>query len=259
MGRKPRVHFEGARYHVTLRGNGKRTLFPDQEAFEYFLKLLAERLPRFECILHVYCLMTNHVHLVIEVGTIPLGRLIHSLEPAYARYFHKRFGTVGHLFYRPHGAKLCDRDEYLLTLLKYIHNNPIRAGMVAKPEEWPYSSARAYAGAPDPIVTTSLCMSLLSGQDSDPERYAEFMLAEPKSVISETPRLKVDLAALLAEAAGSGAVSPDQIVGAGRHKIVVDARRAFVRSAVEAGGKMMDIAGLLNRSPSSVSRLLRSG
>src|SRR6185503_15252840 len=97
------------------------------------------------CTILAYCLMGNHFHLAMRVGNIPLSRIMHRMLTTYAMAFNFRHDRTGHLFQARYKAILCLDDAYLLGLVRYIHLNPVRAGLVPKPENWPWSSHHLYA------------------------------------------------------------------------------------------------------------------
>jgi putative transposase len=177
MARRPRIHVQGGLYHVTLRGNHRQSIFAtdtDRRAFESFL---AHAQPRFEVRLHAYCWMTNHIHLLAEVGEPPLGRLMQNVASRYARFVQRRAGTTGHLFERRYHAVLVDSERYLVELLRYIHLNPVRGGLVAHPDDYAWSSHRCYLGlAARPWLTTDVALSRLAGNPVDARKtYAELI------------------------------------------------------------------------------------
>ena len=133
MARKPRVHVPGGIYHVMLRGNGGQDIFFEPEDRGEIYRLLGEGTARFEYRVHAYCLMSNHLHLAVEVGRIPLSRGMQNLAFRYTRWINRREKRMGHLFQGRYRALLVDRDAYLLELVRYIHLNPVRAGLVEEP------------------------------------------------------------------------------------------------------------------------------
>lgn len=155
MARKPRIHLPGGLYHVMLRGNGGQPVFlTDDDRYRFYL-LLQEGTIRFGFRVHAFCLMTNHIHLALQCGDIPLSRAMHNLSFRYTRWINWRENRAGHLFQGRYKAVLVDGDNYLLELVRYIHLNPVRAGMVETPEEYPWSGHRAYLGKEVlPLLTT---------------------------------------------------------------------------------------------------------
>ena len=146
MARKPRLHYLDAFYHVILRGNGGDDIFYSKADRSRFYLLLQEGVERYGHRIHAFCLMTNHVHLVIQVGEVPLSRIIQNVSFRYTRYLNRRRKRIGHLFQGRYKALLIDADSYLLELARYIHNNPIRAGLAKTPADYLWSSHRAYVG-----------------------------------------------------------------------------------------------------------------
>jgi REP element-mobilizing transposase RayT len=146
MARKARAEVEGGLYHVITRGNNRRQIFNSPADYEKFLLLLAVLKIKLPFFLYAYCLMTNHVHLLLERQASAVGRIMHRLLTGYAQYYNRRYRRVGHLLQGRHKAILCQSERYLSELVRYIHLNPVRAGMVTRPEDYQYSSHRAYLG-----------------------------------------------------------------------------------------------------------------
>ena len=144
MARPPRVDIAGGLYHVAARGNERKAIFRDDYDRERYLIRLAECRTRLGFFLYAYCLMTNHVHLVIERGPIPLSRIMLNLHSFHGQKFNRRHDRVGHLFQGRYKAFLVDRDRYLFSLLRYVHLNPVKAKIVRDPARFRWSSDRFY-------------------------------------------------------------------------------------------------------------------
>jgi putative transposase len=167
VSRKPRVYSPGAAYHVTLRGNAGQALFFDNRDRTRFYLLLQEGIERFRHRIHAFCLMSNHVHLAIQVGDIPLSRIMQNLSFRYTRWINWRQHRTGHLFQGRYKALMVDADAYLLELIRYIHLNPVRAGIVKGPEAYPWSGHRAYLGREEiPWLTTDWVLGQFSKKAS---------------------------------------------------------------------------------------------
>ena len=130
MARKPRIEYEGAFYHVITRGNRREKIFRDKKDFLKYLEILSHYKKRYRFRLYSYVLMSNHVHLLMETGKVSLSKVKQGINQSYTAYFNRKYKTVGHLFQGRYKALLCDRERYLLSLIKYIHFNPVRAKMV---------------------------------------------------------------------------------------------------------------------------------
>ena len=155
MARKLRIVFEGAIYHVTVRGNGRQDIFRDDGDRGRFLDQLSEQAGKHGVRLYLYCLMNNHVHLLVETPGANISRFMQALMTAYTMYFNKRHRRVGHLLQGRFGGKPVEGDEYLLKLSRYVHLNPVHVGEIEKrpPKEqvrylrgYRWSSYPAYAG-----------------------------------------------------------------------------------------------------------------
>ncbi len=178
MARKPRVHYPSGLYHVMLRGNARQDIFFDADDRYRFYLLLQEGTERYGYRIHAFCLMSNHVHLAVQVGDIPLSRGMQNLSFRYARWANWRQSRSGHLFHGRYKAVLVDTDQYLLTLVRYIHLNPIRSGLFTKPSEYRWSSHRAYCGLELlPWLTTEPTLAVFRGKDGQARsRFDSFVM-----------------------------------------------------------------------------------
>lgn len=147
MARKPRIHYTGAVYHVMLRGNAGQPIFYDSKDYSIFEQLVTEGIKRFNHQIHGYCWMPNHIHLVVEVADVPLSKIIQNLSFRYTRWINQRKKRAGHLFQGRYKAILIDTDNYLIELIRYIHLNPVRSGLVTSPADYSRSGHQAYLGS----------------------------------------------------------------------------------------------------------------
>ena len=143
MPRYPRLQFPDAFYHVTSRGNRGEPIFEDAVACRRFLSVLLEAQRRCGWRCFAYCLMTNHYHLVLMTPEPNITQGMQHLNGMYARWFNRRHGLEGHLFQRRYHTAMIESDWHLLEACRYVVLNPVRAGLVAAPEEWTWSSYRA--------------------------------------------------------------------------------------------------------------------
>lgn len=145
MSRPLRIEFAGALYHVTSRGDGQEVIFLDDEDRHRFLDVLSDLVHDFNWAVHAYCLMDNHYHLLIETPEGNLSKGMRHLNGVYTQRFNRRHGRVGHVFQGRYKAIIVQKESYLLELARYVVLNPVRAGMVHTPDQWPWSSYRATA------------------------------------------------------------------------------------------------------------------
>ena len=181
MARPLRIEFPDALYHVTSRGNERRPIFNDDVDRRMFLTILGRTVKRFGWSLTAWVLMTNHFHLVIQTPEANLSRGMHWLNSVYAGWFNHRYNRSGHLFQGRFHSFLVEKETHLRELLRYVVLNPVRAKLVARPEDYRWSSYRSTAG----LETTDHWLdvaSILGLFDDDPtiarREYQEFVLAK---------------------------------------------------------------------------------
>jgi REP element-mobilizing transposase RayT len=163
MARKLRIHFSGAVYHVMLRGNaGDPVFFADRDRYRFYL-ILQSAAETYGCRFHAFCLMTNHIHLVMEVGEMPLSRIMQNISLRFTKWINTSQRRTGHVFQGRYKALLIDADPYLLELVRYVHLNPVRAGIVPSVDDWPWTGHRAYLGKETlPWLMTEWVLSMLA-------------------------------------------------------------------------------------------------
>ena len=168
MARKPRLHVPGGVYHVMLRGNGGQTIFLSEKDRSVFYRLVEEGIKRFGHRVHGFCLMGNHVHLLIQVADVPLSQVMQNLSFRYTGWINRRHRRTGHLFQGRFKSILVQNDAYLMQLSCYIHRNPLRAGLVDRLADYRWSSYRSYAykGSHIRWLNTDLILSQFNGKDS---------------------------------------------------------------------------------------------
>ena len=281
MPRAPRLHVPGGLYHVILRGNHQQAIFDRDADYRSFEDLLARGLRRYDARVHAYCWMTNHVHLAAQVGDARLGQLVQAVASTYARRKQRKVPTTGHLFERRYRATLVDTDAYWLALVRYIHRNPVEAGIVADPADYPWSSHRCYLGRGSPgWLTTGPTLALFGGSAADavvayhhfiaeeaPEEALEAArggavcgLAEPPLGFEFRDRGQPGLQSLeqvVFEVATEFDIDHTLLASGRRDSVLVHARLEIARRALAAGVASLDaVAARLGRSPSTLCEQL---
>ena len=148
MPRKARNRAESGIYHIMLRGINQQQIFEDEEDNQKFLQILMECKEISEYKLLAYCLMGNHVHLLIQEGKEPLDHIFRRFGSRFVYWYNTKYRRVGHLFQDRFKSEPVDSDAYLITVIRYIHQNPVKAGICEKPEDYPYSSWQEYLSTP---------------------------------------------------------------------------------------------------------------
>ena len=262
------------------RGNHRQEIFLEPSDFEWFLAQVARVKTVLPFRLFAYCLMPNHLHLLIEVLEAPLSAIMHRLLLPYARYLNHRLGRVGHVFQDRFKSILCANDSSLQQLTRYIHLNPIKAGLAADPAAWPYSGHLEYLGRSDRgLVDQELVLSTF-GDDVERSRqaYLEFVRDGMRALAVDLDPIGPTIPAVIMEArptpetieilterrpleslvAGSAnGLEIGLLRSSSRLREVSRARRAAVVSAFRGGYGVREIATFLSMSPSGVSKALR--
>lgn len=197
MPRIPRKPSESGFYHVFSRGSGRQIIFEDASDNERFLTFLADSLKGSGISLHAFCLMSNHYHLVVQSQLAPLSDFAYTLNGNYARYFNKVHNHVGHLFQDRFRSEPIDNDEYFLAAIRYVHRNPVEAGLTSTCA-YPWSSYTAYIGAASGLpfphtsvpVQTSTALAMLGSV----EAFSEFHAHSGKQSFSDDTFIRSQLA-----------------------------------------------------------------
>jgi len=286
MPRKPRLHVPGGCYHVILRGNHREPLFGADQDRAYLNTLVGDVAARFELRILAYCWMTNHLHLAVRVGDVPLAQPMQRLAMRYSRHIHRDVGQVGHLFERRYRAILVDADSYLKSLVRYIHLNPVVAGMVPEPMAYRWSSHRDYLGQRTVSwLDTDFLLAMFGPAVGVARvRYARFMRSYVEEDLAlfekqesrDTRRLEPELPTLTAPARrvrvpGDGetldqiaarhcarlGISVVELVSPSRARRLSSTRTAVAREALTTGvATVSEIARFLGRSPSALAQQL---
>ena len=173
MARQLRIIYPGAFYHIFSRGNDRQAIFHQPADYREFLAILAECCHRFRLRVYAFCLMPNHYHVFLETLEPSLSSAMRRLNGVYTQRFNRRYDRVGHLLQGRFKAKLVDREAYGLALSRYIHLNPCRAKLTARPEDYAWSSARHLLGLALPPPWLDVCWTLAQfGQDRRSARRA---------------------------------------------------------------------------------------
>ena len=173
MARKPRFNLVGVPQHVIQRGNNREPCFFAEADYRLYLDSMQESAAKFGCLIHAYVLMTNHVHLLVtpqvEHG---ISQMMQSLDRRYVRYINGAYRRTGTLWEGRYKASLIESSQYLLTCMRYIEMNPVRAGMVEVPGEYNWSSYQANGYGNEDDCTTPHPLYLSLGERSDEREHA---------------------------------------------------------------------------------------
>jgi putative transposase len=179
LGRPWREEYKGGIYHVIARGNNKEYIFNESIDKGYFIKLIKESMQGMNYRLYGYVLMDNHYHLLLQVYGKKLQQIMHQLNNKYSKYFNYKYKRVGHVFQGRYKSILVQDERYLLSLLRYIHQNPVKAGLCRAVEEYKWSSDVFYRTSNSNFINIALILDMLSKDRKDAiSQYRQFMTQE---------------------------------------------------------------------------------
>lgn len=213
MARKPRFNLIGNPQHIIQRGNNRQATFFAEEDYRLYLDSLGEAAKKHDCSIHAYVLMTNHVHLLVTPGQPDsISRLMQSVGRRYVQYINYSYKRSGTLWEGRYKASLVQSEEYLLSCMRYIELNPVRADMVQRPEDYKWSSYRANAqGNQDELLTShpeyerigitpearQSTYRALFNAHLDPQEIAEIRTTLNGELVTGTGRFKLEVEAML--------------------------------------------------------------
>jgi len=270
MARKSRVHYEGALYHIIVRGNNRSYIFRNKDNKETYKKIVAKYKKRYRFKLYAYCLMDNHAHLLIEVADIPLSKIMQGIQQVFTQNYNRRNNTTGHVFEQRYKSFLCDKDTYLLSLIRYIHQNPVRSKLTGA-LDYKWSSHREYIENPQ-LADVNFPLSLFDTHKKKAiKRYLAFMdEMETKGV--ETMKKEEDEIEEVKNIIGSSKVTSDTLIkiieevtkiemekikGNSKTKRISDIRKLYIKKLKKYTALTnKQIADLLGIGDSTVTNVL---
>ena len=254
------------------RGNDGQIIFLDDEDCRIFLGILEDIARKTGCKILAYALMVNHYHLLVRVGIIPLSVVMHRFLSRYVRYFNDKYDRRGHLFQSRFKSKLCMSNAYLIALFRYIHNNPVEAGLAAAPEAWLWSSYHQYLSAirstlidvdgglallgKTPELARRRLARLMGQTDEGFEpRFDADVRHKPKPPAKLAPARLEEFIRTVQEETG---IDIAHTPGASRSPVTTRARREFSRRAAAAGYSNSVIARAMGLDAAAVTYYLRT-
>ena len=228
-------------YHVMQRGINHQIIFEDDEDYQTYLDTLKEYQKKSGYIIYAYCLMSNHLHLLIKEEAEDLGIAFRRIGASFVYWYNWKYGRRGHLFQDRYKSEVVENDSYFQTVVRYIHQNPLKAGIVQDIADYEWSSHREYMGKPG-ICDTDFAFDMFSAKRTEAVRlFKEFNLAENKDQCldyNQAIRLN-DAEATDFIKSISSVVSPIEIQGFDKEK-----RNKIIKACKEKGLSFRQIARL---------------
>lgn len=182
LARKQRIHYKGALYHVIARGNNGEYVLAKDINKKNYIDIIKRYKERYEFNLYAYCIMDNHVHLLIEVNDTPLQKIMQGIQQVYTQKYNKENKRTGHVFQQRYKAEVCNKEGYLLHLIKYIHFNPVKA-KITETVDYNWSSHMYYIRSDDSFVNTEYILKTISHNKTIALKgYKEYMMEDIEDI-----------------------------------------------------------------------------
>jgi len=191
VARKPREKSRSGIYHIVLRGINRQSIFEDDEDRLKLIEVLAKYKEISQCRIFAYCLMDNHVHILLQEIQEPLSMIIQRFSSSYVLWYNSKHERCGHLFQERFKSEAVETDSYFLTVLRYIHQNPVKAKIVKDVIDYIWSSYREYTESRR-IIDKEYALNMFSDKpDEAVMRFTKFTREVNGDVCLEIPGIKV--------------------------------------------------------------------
>ena len=276
-----RIEFPGAIYHVIQRGNNREKIFRNELDKASYLGFLVELKSKYGFQLLGYVLMDNHYHLLIQVGDVPLQKIIYRQNMFYSRYFNRKYNRTGHLYGERYKASLIQDEKYAFAVLRYIHWNPVNAKVLTSVSEYPWSSDNCYRENRSENVDIDLLLNTLNPHNrkqamreykrimraGEEETYKPAKIVGDEGFITEIeeevpragwlgkPALRKTLDEIL-KAVCSNQEDYNLIKAGSRKRRLIPYKSAYIKAAIDSGYTYREIGKNINISGSAVALYL---
>jgi len=268
VARKQRIHYSGALYHVIARGNNGEYVLKEDEDKKKYIETIKKYKERFKFSIYAYCIMDNHIHLLIEVSDTPLSKIMQGIQQVYTQDYNRKNKRTGHVFQQRYKAIVCNKDGYLLHLTKYIHKNPVEANKT-KDVNYEWSSYREYMRGKNDLIDVNFVLKILSNNKTKAiEEYKKYVNDEMDDIEqceyevkeAQTGNIdreeKIELDALITEILEQEKISLEEIKARTRQQRISDIRKIIILLAIKhCKTTSTELAKKLNLQVSMVSKI----
>jgi len=271
--RRTRVEYPGAIYHVIQRGNNGESVFDGPEERNYLTELLCSSVKTDGVELFAYVIMSNHYHLALRTGIEPLSKVMHRINTGYSMYYNRKMKRTGHVFQGRYKAIPVHEENYIISSVRYIHRNPVKAGICEHVSKYPWSSDLCYRKTEPGFIEIGLLMDMLSAdRNRSFEKYCQLMdqeddlgnaeiktaknrVKEDRSQIKKSKRSRKPLDEILKET-GVSQEELETIKKGSRVRKLTLIKTLYAKSAWEQGYSLKEIADHIGVSPVAVFKYI---
>ncbi|OGO81997.1 MAG: hypothetical protein A2Y18_01390 [Clostridiales bacterium GWD2_32_19] len=267
MARKQRIHYRAALYHVMARGNNGEYIIKDEQDKKHYIDIVKKYKERYQFKLYAYCLMDNHIHMLIEVSEVPLAKIMQGIQQVYTQHYNKKYKRTGHVFQQRYKAVVCNKDGYMLHLVKYIHYNPVKA-KIEEGLDYKWSSHREYTKGKGYHTDIESVLKMISKNKTQAIKgYIEYMKGQPDDIEeaeyrveeaqSNTPRTKekgLILENMINKIIDKQKITKEELMSGSKAQKISDTRKVIIILA-SADITNKEVAEKLRISTAAVSRI----
>ena len=256
MPRKPRIMSSTGIYHIILRSVNQHIIFEEDSDYQKFLFILSDCKKKYDSDIYAYCLMDNHIHMLVYLTDDKLSSFFQSLGTRFVRWYNTKYSRSGHLFQERFHSTAIETEKAFLSTLIYIHNNPLKANMCRYGSEYRWSSINAFYGAKDPLVSTSFVYGIAGSKDSLLQYFAKETDSPEDPMFEndhrEANHFLTDEKALAIFKSATHLPSGSAVSGLGKVK-----RNEYVRVLRDKGLTVSQIARIMDISSTTVKRICK--
>lgn len=251
MSRKPRIISPSGIYHIVIRSINQQQLFEEDADYQKFLFVLSDVQAKYPFALYAYCLMGNHVHLLLAADEATLKTIFQSLGSRFVYWYNAKYQRFGHLFQDRYFSKPIENDESFLCVMQYIHENPVRAGICSFATDYYWSSCRAYYGKKNDLINKEPAVKI-AGSPRKLLTYFHTHFCEVTQTLPQNSHLMPDETAMQIITALSHCSNPSQFQNLPRCE-----RNRFISRFAHEGLHIAQIARLCGISRTTIYRILQ--
>ncbi len=250
MPRRARKMSSTGIYHVMMRGINRQRIFEEEQDYKKYLQALKKALKISNCKVYAYCLMPNHVHLLLKPEGESLEIVIKRIGCRYVHWYNEKYGRVGHLFQDRYKSEAVENESYFLTVLRYIIQNPFKANLERELGLYKWSSYKEYAIGADGLTDTELAYSIAGGKEKLTNFIKQLNNDEINDISENLPKPQAkELNNLFFRFTGCTCVSDFQALSA-------DKQKSYVGTLYENSFSIYQIAKVTGKSKSTVHRII---
>ena len=256
MPRKPRNLSSTGIYHIILRSVNQHIIFEEDSDYQKFLFVMSDCKKKYDIQIYAYCLMDNHIHLLINSSIDNLASLFQSLGSTFVRWYNNKYSRSGHLFQDRYYSVAIESERSFLSALSYIHNNPVNANIVRYPSEYRWSSYNAYYGAKNPLVDISFAYNICGSKESLLRFFSKELVSPDNELFKndhrETIHFMSDEKALSIFKSLTGMSSTSEVITLNKSQ-----RNEYVRSLRKKSLTVRQVARIMDISEATVKRICK--